>query len=190
MGEYAVDKRTGESVKIGTCESMYYLRYEDRAEVEYNFGDYSYFWRLPFPDEDAVQIGHYDPYERGIPLYIATTTGAGTEADPYSVTRYDYFADPETLETPGNIQLRHESGLLLNVPCYHGAKLPEIVGGKAFWNGKNPASYELAYVKNTREGVFPVVRCRWCGRMWRYTWAEVLPYIPNEVLRERLSIYA
>ena len=33
MGEYARRKSDNESIKIGTCESMYYLRYEDRDKV-------------------------------------------------------------------------------------------------------------------------------------------------------------
>ena len=33
MGEYAIRKSDGESIKIGTCEDMYYLRYEDRFKV-------------------------------------------------------------------------------------------------------------------------------------------------------------
>lgn len=34
MGEYAKRMRDGERVKIGTCENMYYLRFEERHQVE------------------------------------------------------------------------------------------------------------------------------------------------------------
>jgi ferredoxin hydrogenase len=37
MGEYAKRKSDGLEVKIGTCASMYYLRYEQRNEVNYDF---------------------------------------------------------------------------------------------------------------------------------------------------------
>ena len=33
MGEYARRKTDGEKIKIGTCESMYYCRYEQIGEV-------------------------------------------------------------------------------------------------------------------------------------------------------------
>ena len=33
MGEYAQRISDGERVKIGTCEDMLYLRFEDRAKV-------------------------------------------------------------------------------------------------------------------------------------------------------------
>lgn len=69
-------------------------------------------------------------------------------------------------EDPGTIQLTHKSGLLLNVPCYHGRQLPEVSAPmKAFWNGKSPA-LELYQVKNTTEGIKPIVRCR-LVLLWR-----------------------
>lgn len=160
---------------------MYYLRFEDRNKVTAleNSLDPSeeldLFWRLPFPDEDHVQPGEYKNYKRGERLYKTSEHG-------YSVD----FSDPTTVDNPGTIQLKHEdSGLLINVHCYHGEKLPECSAGmKAFWNGKGSA-YELAFVKNTKDGVRPVVRCRFCNQMWRYSWEEILPYVNGE-LKERL----
>jgi hypothetical protein len=96
------------------------------------------------------------------------------------------------MRDPGIIQLRHEnSGLLLNVPCYHGLQLPTVTEPmRAFWNGKGH-SFELAHVKNTADrGLLPVVRCRHCGHMWRYEWAEVLPFVYDEEMRRRLTVYA
>ena len=58
MGEYAL--YNGEQVKIGTCENLYYLRYEHRKQVQplpNNLnpnGDEQYEcrFRFPWPDED------------------------------------------------------------------------------------------------------------------------------------------
>lgn len=68
MGEYAVRISDGERVKIGTCESMYYLRADQRHEV--HGGDLSHvgpdaYWRavrfrFPFPDEDRELPGAFD----------------------------------------------------------------------------------------------------------------------------------
>lgn len=185
MGEYAVRKSDGQQVKIGTCESMYYLRYEDRNRVSKleNSLDAStetgLFWRLPYPDEDEIQIGQYEKYNRGERLYKKDED-----------TRYYVdFSDPTTAEQPGTMQLTHPSGLLVNVPCYHGEKLPEGGEIKAFWNGRS-WFYELAFIKNVEENkIMPVVHCRHCGKMWRYEWAEILPYLHGE-MRNRLSVYS
>lgn len=188
MGEYAIRKSDGERVKIGTCENMYYLRYEDRDKVRALSGNVDPVrdavhlrFRIPFPDEDHIQPGgNYEPF-RGQRLYRQFLSGS-------SAVNSD-FTDESTLENPGTIQLRHEaSGLLLNVPCYHGIKLPEVTEPmRAFWNGKGH-SFELAYLRQTDEGVKPIVQCRHCQQAWRYDWADIWDYIPVE-MRLRLDQY-
>ena len=178
MGEYAKRKSDGEEVKIGTCESMYYLRYEDKNNVEPCEGSgYGIYYRLPFPDEDDVDIGNYENYNRGYPLY--DTVNDYTE----------YFTDPTTADDPGIIQITHKCGLLINIPCYHGAKLPD--GGeeiKVFWNGKSNF-LELSSLKECENGeIRPVIKCKHCGHMWSYDWADVLPYIQKR-MKQRLMKY-
>lgn len=185
MVEYAKRISDGVEVKIGTCETMYYLRYEDRRKVLKvpNSLDprteKDLFWRLPFPDEDKILIGQYQPFERGERLW--KTSGEWTE---------DFsFSDVENVDA-GQFQMYHkESGLIFSVPCHHGMKLPDMGPNiKPGWNGKSWA-LELVYLKNTAEAVWPVVRCRFCGSMWRFTWEEILPYLHGE-LKSRLEIYA
>jgi len=78
---------------------------------------------------------------------------------------------------------------MLNVPCHHGQKLPEVTGAKAFWNGKGYALV-LSSIKNTKdEGIKPVIRCRFCYHAWRFDWADVFPYVQGE-MRARLREYA
>jgi hypothetical protein len=177
MGEYALlDGR--EQIKIGTCENMYYLRIEDVHRVRkdvYSLNaqtEPDLRFRLPYPDEDSLEPGSYGDYSRTYPLH------------GYS---------PEWLDEAdvGGYQLRHESGLLLNVPCHHGRKLPEVGPGmSAHWNGKGHF-LELAFVKRTASGeVLPIVRCRACGDMWRDSWENVLPFILDETLRDRLAKHA
>lgn len=173
MGEYARYK--GDEIEIGTCSDMYYLRWEDRNRVQALPGnvdparDDGLRFRLPFPDEDHLEPGDYDPF-RGLVL-----------------TR---FSDPTTAADPGTIQLKHECGLLVNVACYHGEQLPAKSDElKAFWNGMSPSFYELVFVKTTAEGVFPIVQCRYCRNMYRYEWADIIDYIPEGELKRRLSIH-
>jgi hypothetical protein len=49
---------------------MYYIRYTDRdlvAPAEHSLDcstELNLFWRLPYPDEDDVRLGEYQPYDR------------------------------------------------------------------------------------------------------------------------------
>ena len=182
MGEYA--KLCGHEVKIGTCESMYYLRLEDAFKVQPIRGnvdprnDLGLRFRLPFPDEDNIQTGHYEVYNRGVRLFKMVKDHMNREYP----TEYApaWLKDAE----PGTLQLTHKSGLLLNVPCHHGVKLPE--GINAHWNGKSH-SMELSSVKRTAGGVVPIVHCRHCEQAWRTTWDEVLPFVHDVELRARLA---
>jgi hypothetical protein len=185
MGENAKRITDGAVVKIGTCESMYYLRFEDRKNVRAIPGNVNpgsdedagqLRFRVPFPDEDAVKIGEYAEYARGARLY---RTGERGYTEDYS--------DPELAEQPGIIQLTHPSGLLVNVPCYHGEKLPTVPkeSGVGFhWNGKSHA-LELGMIRGIMvDGALvalPVVRCRHCGGMWRSSWEKLWDYIPADL---------
>ena len=183
MGEYAIRKKDGERIKIGTCSDMYYIRYEDRHKVSPLLGNVDILahpedkrFRLPFPDEDSLEPGQYDQYNRSLRL------GGNFEGTA------------EMCGSIGNIQLRHEnSGLLLNVPCYHGIKLPEVGPNmSAFWNGKG-YSLVLSSLRVVAEGgeyrVYPVIRCRHCGEAWRAAWDDVMDFI-EPAMQERLAIYA
>ena len=84
MGEYAIRKSDNESIKIGTCESMYYLRYEDRGKVTPEQGSgFGYYWPLPFPDEDCIRPGEYDSCFRGIELTTGTCVGDNGEDEEF-----------------------------------------------------------------------------------------------------------
>lgn len=179
MGEYAIRKSDGQEIKIGTCENMYYLRYEDRAKVSHKPGNVDPVkdanqirFRLPFPDEDGIEPGSYENYDRG---FILARDNAA-------------FVDDETANDPGIIQLTHKCGLLVNVPCYHGAKLPAMGDATVFWNGKGP-SLVLRQLRPTDDGVKPVVACRWCNHAWRYDWSDVWEYIHDPALRIALRTY-
>lgn len=176
MGEFA--KLNGIKVKIGTCSNMYFVRYENRTELEKVTGSIdprntqNLYWRLPFPDEDSIETGSYEDYNRG-----------------YLLPGFD---DSELDENPGIIQLRHECGLLFNVPCLHGRlDCPEPGDGiEAFWNGRQTHWIELASIKNTPNGLYPIIRCRFCGVQWRCDWDDVLAHVKDLELLGRLENYA
>ena len=192
MGEYAIRKSDNKSIKIGTCEDMYYLRYEDRDKVTCEEGsDFGCRWRLPLPSEDHMEPGEYHPYCHGdgsgtVPLGRAYAVGDNGEDE---ITYFE--PNPEVVDHPGSMQLHHKSGLLINVKCFHGLKLPEAGGDitRTGWNG-HANHWELRCLRETKEGLLPVVACRYCGHMYRETWAAVLPFITDKELHRRLQSYA
>tara|TARA_R100001463_G_scaffold4185_1_gene16091 strand:- start:4003 stop:4668 length:666 start_codon:yes stop_codon:yes gene_type:complete len=192
MGEYAKLKSTGEEIKIGTCESCYYLRFDDRHLIEYDHSFKDMWFRLPFPDEDHISVGSYDDYDRAAPLY--------DYEDPEDDTIRTPFTYEGTEKHPGLIQLRHDTGLMINVPCYHGQKLPEMGEGKAFFNGKDPHIFELCMVKYQEVDehnyeLVPLVRCKACKSTFRTDWPHVLNHLPEwnkeqRLFKERMVNYA
>jgi hypothetical protein len=200
MGEYATRRSDRQQIKIGTCENMYYLRWDDIAKVsiDYSLRQPGLRFRLPFPDEDQLQPGEYNDFNRGYRLLPCTDSKAtewplATECQaPGQRPAEVPFTVEGAEESPGLFQMHHPSGLLINVSCRHGAVLPE--GSKdlrPFWNGKDPYPWELCMIKNhENEGLLPIVRCRHCGDMFRSSWAAVLPHIRDEKLRDRLTDYA
>jgi hypothetical protein len=186
MGEYAIRKSDKAEIKIGTCESMYYLRLEDKNKVNpMNGSSFGHYWRLPLPEEDSILPGDYKEYNKAYRLYRKVKSN--------TMTGQDYcedFTDPDTIKEPGTMQFHNNSGLLVNVKCYHGEKLPENSNDVSFcWNGKG-WFLELAYLRTDGDDVFPIVKCRHCDKMWRYDWNDVLPYVQDNELKLRLNKYA
>lgn len=71
MGEYALYE--GQRIKIGTCEDMYYLRWDQAHLVKPLRGNADPFedceelrFRFPFPDEDDRAPGAFDDFDRGL----------------------------------------------------------------------------------------------------------------------------
>ena len=193
MGEYATRKSDQHDIKIGTCESMYYLRFDDISLIVYdhNLLEPGNSFRLPFPDEDDLPPGadgyHDNGYDRSVILMPYADHDIGKDVE---------FDEPEARQWPGLIQAHNKhSGILVNFPCYHGV-LPEgsnktyKEGGIAFhWNGKTP-TWALVRVKLTKEGLVPLITCRHCGSLFRTTWAAVLLHVADAHLRYRLMEYA
>jgi len=184
MGEYAVRKSDKTHIKIGTCEAMYYLRWDDIDKVfaSYDLRQPGLWFRLPFPDEDEVLPGEYDNYNRGYRLLPYKN-----DDDIKTEFRVD-----DADEHPGSFQLTHPSGLLVGVKCYHGIRLPEGSSDiRLHWNGRDPYPWELCMVKNHEDqGLLPLVQCRHCGKTFRTNWEKILPHVSDKTLHDRLKQYA
>ena len=158
MGEYATRNSDGEQVKIGTCESMYYLRADQAREVTARPGNVdpvkdalSIRFRFMFPDEDEVAPGEFEDYERGFNV-------AG-------------FVLGDDYEGHGSIQLssNHPTGWLLSVPCPLG---PAGDGPTVHRNGASDGVQVIQQKWQESGDLWTVVRCAACSGQWRLPWED------------------
>jgi hypothetical protein len=180
MGEYVVFK--GQRIQVGVCESYFDMRHSDINRVSgFDLADaVGIRFRLPWPDEDNANPGEYGQY-RGLRLFKSSDAGYVCDYNPEWLDEAD----------PGHIQFRHEnSGLQFSVPCHHGNRMPDLGDKvKCCWNGKGH-SIELIALKVIKDGrLAPIAWCRHCKKMWRVDWDEVLPFVHDPIMRQRLSVY-
>ena len=149
MGEYA--RFNGREVKIGTCESMYYLRADQRHMVRHIPGNVnpnskdalSIRFRFPFPDEDAIQPGEFDNYDRGIVV--------------------PGMSVPDGVDH-GNVQFHNNHGYLVSLPCPEGKSNHGLTIHRNGFNG----AVLLKQQKLLADGrLVPVCACGGCGSLWR-----------------------
>lgn len=155
MGEYA--KYNGQDVKIGTCENMYYLRAGQRHEIDgYGFDAETLGvirFRFPFPDEDALEPGHFDDYSRGVrvPGYSLPAELSGDEHH--------------------SVQFTSSTGYVLSIPCPEQFGTPGLgpvdVGGIGVHrNGFN--GYPVLVQQAFRGGrLVSLLHCGACGAVHR-----------------------
>ena len=158
MGEYA--KFRGERIKIGTCESMYYLRADQAHLVQAESGNVDPVkdrdeirFRFPFPDEDSIEPGCFEDYDRGVRIPSGWEIPAEWEGH-YSVqlTAKDpgYVLSipcPEQFGQPG-MSIELPNGLHVGRNGFHGQP---VVRAQRFIEGE----------------WWTVVACGACGAMWR-----------------------
>ena len=185
MGEYAIDKRTGGKVKIGTCENMYYLRLEQINDViplapenvDPKKDIEELYFRLPRKDEDGIEAGDFE-YCGGygakpIRLYVPETITVDGEQKRNPL--YDKHLDDlraVAQKRKGRLQVRHECGIVVNIPCYHGATLPLPDG--MFYNGHDPHRLAALAVGVRQGKPWVLVGCRTCGEgLWWFERGEL-----------------
>lgn len=164
MGEYA--HYGDHKVKIGTCEEMYYLRYDQRTKVQPLSGNVDPVqdaaelrFRFPWPDEDGFAPGSSDFYDKG---YERGITVYGLDA-------------PLDLDH-GTIQFTAPVGYNVCLPCpesvaysdYQGAR-KLIDSGPVIRVHRNGFRGAIQLVQQRYvpdQGLVPILRCA-CGAKWR-----------------------
>lgn len=146
MGEYATYR--GENIKIGTCEDMYYLRADQRDQIQgYDFASCldELRFRFPFPDEDDLEPGSFDDHGRGVVI-----PGG--------------WKIPEDYHHTGTVQFKAEPGYLCSLPCPESGKIPEgLTIHKNGWHG----GYVVKQIKHVKNEWWIVIGCKSCGDAWR-----------------------
>lgn len=185
MGEYARRKIDGKDIKIGTCKSMFYCRYEQIGELVYPYMSDNLYWRIPTPDEDGLKPGDFNYsllFEDGrIPWRLMIDTTKFSEED---VRR---------LQKQGTVQLKEpHMGLLVNIRCPHGLdvgedfqKHEEGIFCSMGYNGRQDTLY-LKGLKNEPTELKVLVECSACGSMWSFSFNEIEPLIKSLWLKLRL----
>jgi hypothetical protein len=151
MGEYAFF--CGEQVKIGTCEDMYYLRFDQRFQVAPLSGNVdpvkdaaSLRFRFPFPDEDNVQPGGFNDFSRGIGVCV------------------DLPLMREHVKHR-NVQFRsQEHGLNVCLPCPDG---PDAMEGVTIHKNGHRGTVVLKQQRLWKGRLVIVVECGSCGAAFR-----------------------
>jgi len=149
MGEFAINRK-GERVKIGTCENMYYIRHDQINEVEYNFNFNCYF-RLPLESEKKYGAGEFPDFGDGNGILI------------YNADDFFTHEQVDTLK-PGVQYIKNGFGIMINLPCYHGLKLPQITGAEIYWNGKTPCfDLKFLFYRHNEKKLEFAIFCKTCG---------------------------
>lgn len=171
MGEHA--ELNGQSIKIGTCEQMYYLRADQVCLIDPVPGSVnprsakqagSIRFRFPFPDEDHIAPGSFEDYDRAFPVY-------GLEV-PEDI-------DHHFLQFERNYP--SSGGILLSTTCPR-SKEGKVSGFKFAYNGYG-GSVGIHSQRLIDGELKLVLRCQDCGALWRVdTLAECDPVL--EKLKE------
>ena len=160
MGEYALYK--GKEVKIGTCNSMYYLRWEQRKSVVHQPGNVNpvtqanvLWFRAPRKREDGIEPGMFD-----------FQGWCGVEPIRFYIKNEckQFYREVEELakQERGLVSVRAEKiGVTCKVPCYHGftTELPEGM----CYNGFNPNTLGIAGLGVREGGAVALIGCVACG---------------------------
>lgn len=180
MGEYARRKIDGQEVKIGTCNRMYYCRYDQKNEIDYPYNSDNLIWRIPNPDEDGTLPGDYN-YSL---LRDDVIVPWKLKLDSSKLKREDVAILKET----GTIQLSDKRmGLLVNIRCPHGLPLKQETNTQCSlgYNG-HQNTLHLCGLKNTQRELTVVFSCASCGSIWSDSFYELEPLIESIWMKLRL----
>lgn len=162
MGEYH-KLNNGTEIKVGTCESLYYIRADQFGQLIPGGGDLprsveacglqGYRFRFPFPEEDDIAPGDFENYNKGI---LVPASDALLPGDCFD---------------HGKQVFRHPSGSCgVSLPCPHSKEWKETGLRLHNYGG---IGIELVQQRPLNGLLLPVIRCGCCGALSRLEGTEV-----------------
>ena len=146
MGEYFEGK------KLGTCENLYYATFEQIKKLEadkYLNPDHGFRYRFPFSDEQEIEIGTYEDFDRGVLFSIEANLGIEITHDKLSI-----YA--QNLPTTKRF---YNSGLLGKVDCPN--------------QNDTLLYFEVVQQKQVNGELRTIARCPICGQLCQLSKEEV-----------------
>lgn len=174
MGEYITINN--KQIKIGTCEDIYYARYEQIKRLQglgkkegdtpiYNLlnSRCGYRFRFPFPEEDNIEIGCFDNFNKGLKVELPNR-----------------YVIKETQEVDHNqkvtVQLQGKNKSFL-IPCPYSVDWnPKIMQSTI----EETLDMEIVQQRPFENALWTVCRCLYCGVLFR------LPPLQAEYLARHL----
>lgn len=185
MGEYIKHSKLGE-VKIGTCESLYYVTLKEfkaalpemGTEADIYLQPNEFRFRFPFPDEDGRKFGDDGKgFDRGYLLSVPKAIGI-------EIGHADYFFRVGEGKLPNHLHMG------VNMPCPVTLKNGNGIKIYDWHNTSDYTIFEVVSQKICNDEntggtleVWTCVRCPYCGHMVRLSsteaftlqrWAETL----------------
>lgn len=152
MGEYAQRNSDGSSIKIGTCENMYYLRADQVHLITSTRGSLDaqdqaiaerIRFRFPFPEEDNILPGDFTDHDKGLTAY-------GIEVPEDVEHRKIQFTAP---------------GILVSLPCPESKEAKE--SGLPFHYNGYKGKVQIVQQRLVDGALVTVCKCGSCGAAYR-----------------------
>lgn len=185
MSEIA--KYKGQSIKIGTCESMYYLTLSDRKKVDYDF-DYNYrwIWRLPdMGDYKEPGNGEYEDWKDDSRTYI-------NEAR-FNELLTEQLTEAQIESNNGSFTISHNNGLRIRVTCTHGRRLPQESADLHVQSDSYCSYYRLSGIRTKGKEIDFIITCVCCGHSWKLSFDELEQVILDkdylQLLKKEIETY-
>jgi hypothetical protein len=188
MGEYV--KLGGQRIKLGTCEDLYYVRYEQLKRLVFGMEklggndepeaylkpEHGFRYRFPFPDEDEILLGMFNAYNRGYLVGVPM----------------DFMADKEHKKICVSTACQNIYNVNHYITCP-----ADKAWVKTCSDRSELAPLEIIQQKQVDGDLWVVCRCGWCGSAFRLPYEDAVKltiYMPDddfavEVARRMLSGY-
>jgi hypothetical protein len=164
MGEYV--RYEGDSAKIGTCEDLYYVTYDDLVTMiergatkangnlpphEYLNGAFRF--RFPFPDEDAMGVGRWDAeqFSRGLMVPV-----------PKSLLSYNEHNEKWVGIRPEGEKYAYNINVKVTCPMS-----PDADPANYHTGATNQRYVQIVQQRPFEGALWLVLRCPYCGALWR-----------------------